>query len=69
MFALHKSGPNLLCPIGRDIRGVLTDIHAEVEAGMAKQLACATLACVVGKLRDRGALPAEALGPISGAPG
>lgn len=56
MFALHKSGPNPKCPIGKNICGVLTGIYAEVEAGMAKQLAHATLACVVGKLRDQGCL-------------
>ena len=52
MFALHRSDPNPKCPVGRNICGVLTAIYAEVEAGMAKQLSCTTLACVVGKLRD-----------------
>ncbi len=58
MFAMHKSGPNPLCPVGRDICGVLSGIYAEFEAGMARQLSCATLACVLGKLKESGALPA-----------
>ena len=53
MFALHKSGPNPKCPVGGNICSVLTEIYAEVQSCMARQLASTTLARVLERLHDR----------------
>ncbi len=53
LFGLHRSKPNELCPVGESICSVLTEYYDKLQEGLAKQLECSTIACVVGKLRDR----------------
>jgi len=50
-IALHKSEPNPLCPVGRNIQGVLTEVYGEVERRMDKRLAQATIAGVLGSVQ------------------
>jgi Rrf2 family protein len=52
-IALHCSEPNPLCPVGRNIQGVLTGIYDEVERRMDEQLGRATIASVLGSVLDR----------------
>ena len=52
LFALHRSTPNQLCPVGQNICSVLTGIYDDLKEGMSKQLACSSIACVVGKLEE-----------------
>jgi Rrf2 family protein len=53
IFALHRSEPNQECLVGRNICRVLAEVYAELQEGMAKQLAHSTIEGVVSKLTDR----------------
>jgi DNA-binding IscR family transcriptional regulator len=50
-IALHQSEPNPLCPVGRNIQGVLSGIYGEVERRMDEQLAKTTIAGVLGSVQ------------------
>jgi DNA-binding IscR family transcriptional regulator len=52
-IALHRGVPNPLCPVGRNIQGVLTGIYGEVERRMDEQLAKTTIAGVLGSVQKR----------------
>jgi Rrf2 family protein len=49
-IALHRSEPNPLCPVGRNIQGVLTKLYSEVERRMDEQLAKTTIAGVLASV-------------------
>jgi Rrf2 family protein len=52
-IALHRGEPNPLCPVGRNIRAVLTGLYDEVERRMDEQLARMTIAGVLGSVQRR----------------
>jgi Rrf2 family protein len=52
-IALHRSEPNPLCPVGRNIQGALTGVYEEVERRMDEQLARTTIASVLGSVLKR----------------
>jgi Rrf2 family protein len=52
-IALHRSEPNPLCPVGRNIQGILTAVYGEVERRMDEQLAKATIAGILGSVQKR----------------
>jgi Rrf2 family protein len=53
IFALHHNEPNPECPCGQYIQGVLSEVYAKVQAGLAHQLEVVTVACIAGKIRER----------------
>lgn len=53
IFALHHSEPNPECPCGQHIQGVLSEVYAKVQGGMARQLEAVSVACIAGKIRER----------------
>jgi Rrf2 family protein len=53
LFALHHSEPNPECPCGQYIQGVLSEVYARVQGGMARQLESVSIACIAGKIRER----------------
>jgi Rrf2 family protein len=52
-IALHRSAPNPLCPVGRNIQGVLTRVYAKVERLMDNELGRTTVASVLGAVQAR----------------
>jgi Rrf2 family protein len=50
-IALHKSDPNPLCPVGRNIQRVLKGVYDEVERRMDEQLARTTVASVLESVK------------------
>jgi Rrf2 family protein len=52
-IALHRGEPNPLCPVGRNIQGVLTGVYGEVERRMDEQLAKTTIAGVLGSVHKQ----------------
>ena len=52
-IALHRSEPNPLCPVGRNIQGILTAVYGEVERRMDEQLAKTTIAGILGSVQKR----------------
>jgi DNA-binding IscR family transcriptional regulator len=52
-IALHRSEPNPLCPVGRNIQGILTAIYGDVERRIDEQLARTTIACIRGSVQKR----------------
>jgi Rrf2 family protein len=52
-IALHRGEPNSLCPVGRNIQGVLTRLYGEVERRMDEQLARTTIAGVLGSVHKQ----------------
>lgn len=53
IFALHHSEPNPECPCGQYIQGVLSEVYARVQGGMARQLEAVSIACIARKIRER----------------
>jgi len=53
IFALHHSEPNPECPCGLHIQDVLTEAYSKIQAGMTRQLADITIACIAGKIMSR----------------
>jgi Rrf2 family protein len=62
IFALHRAEPNIECPCGRFIQGVLVDVYADVQAGMTQQLARSTIGSVketiLARMQDQSPAPA-----------
>ena len=54
-IALHRGEPNPLCPVGRNIQGILTGVYDEVERRMDEQLARTTIAGILGSVQAKGA--------------
>jgi Rrf2 family protein len=52
-IALHRSEPNPLCPVGRNIQGILTAVYGEVERRMDEQLAKTTIAGILGSIQKQ----------------
>ena len=52
-IALHRSEPNPLCPVGRNIQGILTAVYSKVERRMDDQLARTTIAGILGSVQVR----------------
>jgi Rrf2 family protein len=50
-IALHRSEPNPLCPVGRNIQGVLTVVYRKVEGLMDDELARTSVASIVGAVQ------------------
>lgn len=53
LFALHRSKPNQQCPVGRNIQGVLSEVYADVQKGVAQRLACSSIGSVAAGVKDR----------------
>ena len=53
IFVHHRCGPNVQCPVGRNIQGVLNEIYAEIQKGMAERLARSSIGSVMATLEDR----------------
>jgi Rrf2 family protein len=51
MFALHRVEPNHECPVGCHIQGILSEVYADVQKGVADRLSRSTIASVVGKVK------------------
>ena len=52
-IALHRSDPNPLCPVGRNIQGVLTGVYGKVERLMDDELARTTVASILDAVQAR----------------
>jgi Rrf2 family protein len=52
-IALHRSVPNPLCPVGRNIQAILTGVYDGVERRLDEQLANTTIAGVRGLVQNR----------------
>jgi Rrf2 family protein len=52
-IALHRGEPNPLCPVGRNIRSILTAVYGEVERRIEEQLARTTIAGILGSVQVR----------------
>jgi DNA-binding IscR family transcriptional regulator len=39
LFAMHRSEPNLECPVGRGIRPALSQVYGEIEQALRRELA------------------------------
>src|SRR5688572_11199296 len=50
LFGLHRSVPNLQCPVGRGIRPVLGRVYDEVEETLRRQLRRTTVADVLNEI-------------------
>jgi Rrf2 family protein len=50
-IALHRGEPNPVCPVGRNIQGVLTRLYGEVERRMDDLLARTTVAGILGSVK------------------
>jgi Rrf2 family protein len=48
-FGLHRTEPNLECPVGRGIRSALSQVYGQVDQAMRRELASVSVADV---LRD-----------------
>jgi Rrf2 family protein len=48
-FGLHRTAPNLECPVGRGIRPALSQVYGQVDQAMRRELAAVSVADV---LRD-----------------
>jgi DNA-binding IscR family transcriptional regulator len=51
LFGGTRNDPNPLCPVGRNIQGVLVGVNKEVERRMDEQLAQTTIAGVLASVR------------------
>jgi Rrf2 family protein len=49
LFAMHRSEPNLACPVGRGIRPALGPVYDGVEKAVRRQLRRTTIADVLGR--------------------
>lgn len=47
LFAMHRSEPNLECPVGRGIRPALGQLYGEIEQGLRRELAPTSVADVL----------------------
>jgi Rrf2 family protein len=52
-FALHTETPDLECPVGRHIAGVLTCMYDEAETAMIESLSHRTIASVLEEVQAR----------------
>lgn len=52
-IAMHRSEPNPLCPVGRNIQGVLTRVYDEAERRMNAHLAETTIAGILGSVQEQ----------------
>lgn len=50
LFAGNKNEPNPLCPIGRNINGMMSQINAKIEIGLLKELHKTSIADLVKKV-------------------
>jgi Rrf2 family protein len=48
-FSLHRTEPNLQCPVGRGIRPTLSRVYGDIEQAVRRELA---LVCVADVLRE-----------------
>lgn len=46
-FGLHRHEPNQECPVGRGVRPALTDVYADIEAALERELAARSIADVL----------------------
>lgn len=53
LFALHRGGPNLDCPVGQEMICVLTEVYARLEEGRDRLLDRTTIADIVKTITDR----------------
>ena len=53
LFALHRGGPNLECPIGRNITPILEAEIAAAANALERSLASTTLADIAGRVAAR----------------
>ena len=56
LFGLHRSVPNLECPVGRGIRPALGEVYGDIERAVRRELAGISIAEV---LRDTLRVPAD----------
>lgn len=52
-IAMHRGEPNPLCPVGRNIQGILTGVYGELERKMDEQLGRTTIAGVLGSVHKQ----------------
>lgn len=53
LFALHRGGPNLECPIGRNITPILEAEIADAANALERSLASTTIADIAGRVAAR----------------
>ena len=53
LFALHRGGPNLECPIGRNITPILEAEISDAANALERSLASTTLADIAGRVAAR----------------
>lgn len=52
-FAMHSQLPNVICPVGRNIQGVLAGVYGQAERAMEAELAQTTVQKLLRSVRSR----------------
>lgn len=53
LFGMHRTEPNLECPVGKGIRPALGEVYGEIENALRRELARTSVAQVLHKTLER----------------